>query len=399
MKATGLPNNRLLRALFAVAGCTIALAIMANAAGASFCDTVTSIGQPGTCGVVISAPGCYVLAGPQTSDSDTQDCIQITASNVFLELNPGPPSSLQGTGLSSNANGIHVLPSANNVFITTHSGFSISAFLTGIFLEGSHVTLSANPVARALVSGEVLGIVLSGSSGDIVTGWHVSSDGTVILEGLSAGSNNNILTGLVLDGISVNDTGGTADGILLSNAAGNLIDANTLGGAQGNGFSDAIAVNGAGRNSNNNIVTGNTLTDTGGAAQGIQLSSTSNNIVAGNLGIDGYQVGVALFTAGRNELAANSADRNSSGFYVDPFSAGNDLDSNEASGNGLGDILGGGIQLAAEIGGQGATHNVVSGNSAFGNAPVDLEDQNPNCGSNRWFDNVFSIARPLNCIN
>ena len=108
-----------------------------------------------------------------------------------------------------------------------------------------------------------------------------------------------------------------------------------------------------------NDVVGNDVNDT------IQFSNSNNNTIVNNTANDnqgGIAIGVTAFrvTSSNNEVHANTTNNNSSG---------------------------GGLTVAV-----GSLANNITGNSAFNNPPFDMQDDNPNCGTNKWEGNHFNTA-------
>jgi len=100
----------------------------------------------------------------------------------------------------------------------------------------------------------------------------------------------------------------------------------------------------------------------------IVLFGSSNNVVVNNTA-NGGVFGIALSTSGtssnNNEIHANTTDHNSlSGVLVE----------------------------------DGSTGNNITGNKSFGNSFFDMEDNNPNCDSNKWEGNHFNTANQ-SCIH
>lgn len=90
---------------------------------------------------------------------------------------------------------------------------------------------------------------------------------------------------------------------------------------------------------------------------------TNNNVVVGNIASN--NAGGIFVTGSNNQIYANTTNNNSTGDGID--------------------VIG------------GALGNILSENSAFGNLPYDMEDDNANCGTNIWVGNKFSVANQT-CI-
>jgi hypothetical protein len=94
----------------------------------------------------------------------------------------------------------------------------------------------------------------------------------------------------------------------------------------------------------------------------ISVDSNNNNII-NNIGND--NAGGIGVTGNNNEIHANTTDNNSN------F----------------------GILLTS-----GASGNSISGNTSLNNTPYDMEDDNTNCGTNKWRGNKFKYAN-MSCIH
>ena len=116
--------------------------------------------------------------------------------------------------------------------------------------------------------------------------------------------------------------------------------------------SNAIDINGV----DDNDVIRNDVNNT------ILFLNSDNNTVVNNTANDGHGIDFGLFglSSSNNEIHANTANNNT---------------------------LHSGLSL-----GLGSTGNNSTGNTAFGNLPFDLEDDNPNCDSNKWQGNHFGTA-------
>ena len=65
-----------------------ALCLVAVSNGYAACTAATTHTlSPASCGVVISTSGCYNMTTSLVATSDTGDCVQITALNVYLNSN------------------------------------------------------------------------------------------------------------------------------------------------------------------------------------------------------------------------------------------------------------------------------------------------------------------------
>jgi hypothetical protein len=135
---------------------------------------------------------------------------------------------------------------------------------------------------------------------------------------------------------------------------------------------------------------------------GIELQTCTNSAVAFNeMNGNGIAVssaikaGLFVFSASNNnQVNNNQASGNgvaggtfNSGLLI--LSNGNRVYNNSTDGN-----LGAGIQATA-----GAANNQIFSNlSSVGNGGFDLQDDNTNCGTNVWTDNVAFTKNPSSCV-
>lgn len=116
-----------------------------------------------------------------------------------------------------------------------------------------------------------------------------------------------------------------------------------------------------------------------------------NNRAIGN-GRNMVDVGFRIMDAKENFLAWNESARNTGiGFEIVALfnqSEHNVLRGNLAQNNEQGGIV---LQLLAE-------NNTLIENTGQKNGNFDLQDVNPDCDDNRWIDNSFNTADPVECI-
>ncbi|MFY9824860.1 MAG: right-handed parallel beta-helix repeat-containing protein [Thermoanaerobaculia bacterium] len=108
-----------------------------------------------------------------------------------------------------------------------------------------------------------------------------------------------------------------------------------------------------------------------GSAAGIAVTGGSGNVIENNTTL-GYIDGISVGVGG-----------------VGSASSGNHIHDNVSSGN-----VASGIHIATGSGNNVVEHNTALGNTAFNSAGIDLLDDNPTCGTNRWHDNIFITATP-----
>ena len=114
---------------------------------------------------------------------------------------------------------------------------------------------------------------------------------------------------------------------------------------------------------------------------GVVLFGADNEIVRSNIS-DTISV-----DSNNNVIVNNTASNNLGGILV--TGSNNDIHANTTDNNTAGD----GIDVTL-----GALGNNITGNTAENNHPFDLEDDNPNCGTNKWEGNRFGVANQT-CIH
>ena len=131
------------------------------------------------------------------------------------------------------------------------------------------------------------------------------------------------------------------------------------------------------------------------AFAGFEIEGNRNKLVknraTGN-GRNMIDVGFRIIDANDNFLAWNHSEKNTGfGFEIIGFfiqSERNVLRGNLAHNN---DNVGISLQLLAE-------NNTVIENTAKENGTFDLQDANPDCDDNKWIQNIFNTADPVECI-
>lgn len=114
-----------------------------------------------------------------------------------------------------------------------------------------------------------------------------------------------------------------------------------------------------------------------------QACPSTGNIFAGNTSTFNNQHGFTLNGGNNNTFNANNASNNGAGGILLFIATGNNVTGNTLNNNG-----GSGIGITSGTG----TGNNLNTNTAQGNGIFDLEDDNPNCGSNTWTQNTFGTA-------
>jgi parallel beta-helix repeat protein len=353
-----------------------ALCVAAASTGHAACKTITNL-APTACGVVISTPGCYIIRNNLAATSDSGDCIEITAPDVYLNLADG--EAITGTGAGSTGNGIHVTSTAAGATIV--NGF-VSSFNIGILAE-----------ARVRLEGPLVefsnadGIQLSNAAASKIVG------AIAIYNGYNAG--------IEIDGSN--------DCSLLNVAAA----ANPLGvlvsGSSGTDISNA--------NINGNDTWGILVTQANSAP--FALSNGAN--ISGSYVYSNGVVGIWVLGGNGNKISANQIYENGRyGVWLDA-AAGNEIGENTLYGNGIADVYLG-CSETGPTGSIGCTNrasaNEIDLNSSNGNGDYpygividdstnksnmvldntstmhttdDMYDSNPKT-ANTWFANTFTTA-------
>jgi parallel beta-helix repeat protein len=244
---------------------------------------------------------------------------------------------------------------------------------------GHGVIITASDV-RFTLAGHTLSGVSSAGSCDMenpqtgidmrspATGVHVSG-GTVtgFVDGISMSADarvtgmrvvDNCFWGVIVTGAGRVDasvvSGSGNDGILLCGAHDALVTANEVVGSARYGISISCIADGTDRNH----VERNILRDNGAPAAaggGIAVFGGNDHTIVGNAASDNF-LGIYLLTTTGSTVSDNTVNRNRDG----------------------------GIVLTG-----GAHGTIARDNTAFHNGLVDLQDDNPGCGTNDWAENFF----------
>jgi parallel beta-helix repeat protein len=126
---------------------------------------------------------------------------------------------------------------------------------------------------------------------------------------------------------------------------------------------------------------GNVVREPGATSSGIAFFGVDDNDIVRNDVNDTME----FSNSNNNTIVNNTANDNFAGISIGPFgpSSNNELHANTANNN----ALNSGISVFV-----GSVANNITGNTAFNNHPWDLEDDNPNCDSNKWVGNHFGTA-------
>jgi YVTN family beta-propeller protein/parallel beta-helix repeat protein len=129
-------------------------------------------------------------------------------------------------------------------------------------------------------------------------------------------------------------------------------------------------------------------TATGNNQHGFSVNGGSNNNFLNNVASSNGFEGILLADGTGNQLKGNTTNGNGEiGIEADGASTGHSIRGNTANGN-----------LAGIVLFNGSTGNTVKGNTTLNNLALDLFDENANCDSNIWTNNVFNIANQA-CIH
>ena len=291
----------------------------------------------------INAPGTYTFAKFILPHPTAPVCIDIMASDVILTSSP----DLTGPGADTPTIGIKIEASANRVVV---HNFTVTNFGQGIHIDGDNATIYE--VSSAL---NQRGIVVNGANALIVGGFGGEEQQNGV-------------------GIQINKT------------------------------------------ATHSVVSGVVAFQGGGA--GIELDGVSGAVLSSVQSVENKTFGIWLNGASNNIISNFEASNNDiAGVYLgcDPAGpGGNSSCPSAAASNGnsvLGESLFGGDSTAGEFPqsygiavGLNNLSNDVLLIDGDGNLVYDALDENPNCGTNRWFDNTFTISNPAPnttdyCIN
>jgi parallel beta-helix repeat protein len=352
-----------------------ALCVTAASTGHAACKTITTL-TPTACGVVISTPGCYVINNDLTASSDSGDCIQITAPDVYLNLADG--ESITGTGASSTGNGIHVTSTA--VGATIVNGF-VSSFNVGILAE-ARVRLEGPLVELSNADG----IQLSNAPGSKIVG------AIAIYNGYNAGIEIDGSNGCSLTNVAASDN---PTGILVSGSSGtDISNATNISGNDNWGIVVTPANSAPFAPSNGTNISGSYIYSNG--HDGIWLLGSKAGKVSANQIYGNGRVGVWVDASSGNEVGGNTLHDNGIAdvflgcFDTGPIAEGcanrstaNEIDYNNSNGNGDSNY---GIALDL-----GDASNTVLDNMSASHTTDDMYDANTKT-ANTWFGNTFTTA-------
>jgi parallel beta-helix repeat protein len=129
------------------------------------------------------------------------------------------------------------------------------------------------------------------------------------------------------------------------------------------------------------MLQGNVVRGPGATTAGIVLFDVNNNTLV----LNNVNDSVSIADSSNNIIANNAASDNDGGIFLITVTLG--ANNNQVTGNTTSNNQFGGLTIF-----EGSVGNTISGNKSFNNTPFDMEDDNPNCGSNRWQGNHFNTA-------
>jgi parallel beta-helix repeat protein len=352
-----------------------ALCAAAASTGHAACETITTL-TPTACGVVISKPGCYVISNNLTATSDSGDCIEITAPDVYLNLADG--ESITGTGPGSTGNGIHVTSTAAGATIV--NGF-VSSFNIGILAE-ARVRLEGPLVELSNADG----IQLSSAPGSKIFG------AIAIENGFNAGIEIDGSNGCSLLNVAARDN---PTGVLVSGSSGtDISNATNISANDSFGILVTQANSAPFASSNGTNISGSYVYNNG--HDGIWLLGSKASKVSANQIYGNGRVGVWLDASSDNEVGGNTLyDNGIADVFLGCFDTGpidegcsnrstaNEIDYNNS--NGHGDSSYG---IAFDLGDKS---NTLLDNTSVSHTTDDMYDANL-INQDTWFGNSFTTA-------
>ncbi len=297
-----------------------------------------------SCGCTINSPGTYTLTGSSPMHS-TGTCVDIAVSHVTLIGGP----TIVGPGKTTPTFGVHVEPTANKVIL---EGVVAESFGQGVRVDGPNASLLS--VITALNN---KGVVLTGANAYLLVVESIQDN----LVGIQVNATATDMVGVVV--VAEDETGA---GIKLA-------------GANGAYFNEAVAL--------------------GCGTFGIWLQSASNNVFSGfeseSNGVAGVYLGCNPAGPTGTACPAGVPSSNGNSFAGAVYGSTNSLVSNTGS------PFNQGFGIAV---GLGNLHNHFVTVTGAGNVNQDALDENPNCGSNRWFADTFTKSSPAKnttplCLN
>jgi parallel beta-helix repeat protein len=231
---------------------------------------------------------------------------------------------------------------------------------------------------------------------------------SILVSNVSLKLNGHIITG-----------SNPGNGITVSSGAGRLDHVGIEGPGLIKGFTDGIAF------FNTDYSQVNRVTAASNAAVGIFSASSTFLTLGYNVTTQNGVFGIVLQGSTNSAVAFNEMNGNGifagsgfrGGLFLQTGSNNNQVNNNQASGNGgTGGIFNSGIVIASsgnrvynnstdgnlnagiEVAAGAANNQIFSNLSSVGNHGSDLQDDNPNCGTNVWTDNVAFTKSPSSCV-
>jgi len=389
----------------AVVATILALTLTPTGAAAGACAKMFK-----KCGCTISAPGSYTLINykpgvpfpPPVKSTGT--CIDIAASNVvldgiaFVELHGSAwPVDISGPGPNTPTVGIDIEPSAKNVIV--YGGLTPDGFGQGIRIDGANATVSSMST-----SNNNKGIVVNGANATVYSMSTGSDNKGIVVNGANAT--------LYSDFVSDNQMG-----IVVNGTNAHLVETSSFD-------NEAIGIQINKTATNFLMVGGNTSgsgTPTGTQEVGIELDQVSGAVLTSTEAFYNGTFGIWLNGASDNVITNFDSESNGiAGVYLGCNAAGPNGSASCPSGASSHDNVVIGVAF-------NPPYSSVINNSNFsqsygiavepdsvnndfltiygdGNLVDDALDENPNCGTNRWFGNTFTTSSPAQnttdyCIN
>ena len=315
------------------------------------------------------------ITGPVTLDGATQPGFATGTSSIEISgaLAPEGASGLHVTGGGSTirgltidrfrsttfgglgGNGILLEAGGGNTVVTCRigtnpAGTSAAGNAVGISIAGSAANVvggTAAPALRNLISGNFLGILVSGagSDGNVVAGNRIGTDAS-----------------------GAADLGNSNDGIRITAGAGNQALQNLISGNGGNGVlvaTDATGTIVSGNAVGVNLAQTAVLSNSG---DGVQVNASSGNMVSGNTVAASGRNGILVFAGANGNVVAGNFVGTSAAGHVGFGNFGNGINVSGANGNTIGGTSPADRNVVADNGvngirvRSGATGNVVRGN-------------------------------------
>jgi hypothetical protein len=221
---------------------------------------------------------------------------------------------------------------------------------------------------------------------------------------------------LALNSYSIQGSAGGV-GITITPLTGRLDHVSVSGPGVIQGFTTGITIN------NSDYVQVTSLTSASNVSNGINSGGTNTFVTIASNILTQNGIWGLLFTADNSSVTGNELPGNGGGTGIHPTGGmrmtgtANTISGNVASGNTLlaantntlnagivvnttasrifGNIADGNVSAGIRVSGTG---NQLFNNKALGNTVNDLQDDNANCGTNLWADNISFTRNPASCV-